>query len=60
MLKDLLLLGLIPAMVVVGLHVWASTPVVHFSWSTQQCVEVVFGEGTCDNLPEKFERVWVK
>lgn len=55
-----ILLVLFPSSIMICLHVWASTPVVQFSWSTQECVKVVFGKGDCTNLPEKFTREWVK
>lgn len=42
-------------------------PEVHVSYTTQQCVRVVtFGEGgreqegSCYNLPERYDRVWVE
>jgi hypothetical protein len=40
-----------------------SIPDVHFSNSSGLCVRVVsFGENeyTCDDIPEKFNTVWVK
>lgn len=44
------------------LHTWASTPIVQFSWSTKQCVQVIGGaQGeTCEQLPRRFEKEWVK
>lgn len=39
------------------------TPEVEFSWSTKQCVRVVYmnGETTnCDVLPERYDIVWGK
>ena len=38
-------------------------PEVEVSWSTKQCVRVVYMDGTtdtCDNKPEKYDIVWVK
>lgn len=40
-----------------------NTPEVHYSWSTKQCVKVVYMDGktdSCDNLPSKFDKVWVE
>lgn len=40
-----------------------NTPEVEVSWSTKQCVRVVYMDGTtdtCDNKPEKYDIVWVK
>ena len=42
----------------------AALPDVHFSYSTDECVEVVnYKEGhnyTCEDLPTKFYHVWVQ
>lgn len=42
----------------------STLPDVHFSYATNQCVEVVNYSSndnyTCDNLPPKFYHVWVK
>lgn len=48
--------------------IWAfiqatDTPDVIFSYSTKQCVKVINAdgsEGSCDNLPKKFNHVWGK
>ena len=40
-----------------------NTPEVEYSWSTKQCVRVVYMDGRttdCKVLPEKYDRVWVK
>jgi hypothetical protein len=40
-----------------------NTPEVEFSWSTKQCVRVVYMDGKttdCSSLPEKYDHVWVK
>lgn len=40
-----------------------NTPEVEFSYSTKQCVRVVYMNGTitdCSKLPEKYDRVWVR
>ena len=42
---------------------WAvlSIPVVEWSWTTKECVSVSPPEaGTCDQLPARYERVWVR
>ena len=39
-----------------------SIPDVHFSYSTGDCVEVINyteEQFTCENMPEKFNHVWV-
>lgn len=39
------------------------TPEVEYSWSTKQCVRVVYMNGkttNCDVLPDRFDKVWVK
>ena len=52
-----------------GAFFWAlnhtmSMPDVHFSYATNECVEVVnYKEGdqyTCENYPAKFNHVWVE
>lgn len=38
-------------------------PEVEYSWSTKQCVRVVYMDGkttNCDVLPDRFDKVWVK
>ena len=38
-----------------------SMPVVEWSWTTGECVQVIPPEaGDCDQLPERYERVWVR
>ena len=39
------------------------TPEVEFSWSTKQCVRVVYMDGkitNCDTLPNRYDIVWGK
>ena len=39
------------------------TPEVEYSWSTKQCVRIVYMNGkttNCDVLPDRFDKVWVK
>ena len=36
-------------------------PLVYRSWSTQECVKVEpETEGTCEDLPDRYEIVWVR
>lgn len=38
-----------------------SVPVVRWSWSTRECVQVIpRAAGTCNQLPKRYERVWVR
>lgn len=42
---------------------WSSSvyPVVQFSWSTGECIEVIgTAEFDCINMPEKYIHEWVK
>lgn len=43
--------------VIVG---WCNLPVVQFSWSTGECIQVIGGSGDCNTLPEKYVHQWVK
>ena len=48
--------------VIVWMFIQATdTPDVIFSYSSKQCVKVIYPdgtEGTCDNLPKKFNHIW--
>ena len=48
--------------VIVWMFIQATdTPDVIFSYSSKQCVKVIYPdgtEGTCDKLPKKFNHVW--
>jgi hypothetical protein len=38
-------------------------PDVHVSWDTKQCVKVInYGDAeyTCDNLPTRYNHIWVR
>ena len=38
-----------------------SIPVVEWSWTRQECVRVIPPKaGTCAQLPDRYERVWVR
>lgn len=53
----------IMALCTVALCKALNTPEVEISYSTKQCVRVVYMDGTitdCSKLPEKYDRVWVK
>jgi hypothetical protein len=41
---------------------WSKTPVVYVSYSTGECVKVILDGEQCDcsNIPDSYERVWVK
>lgn len=45
-----------------AVKLWADTPIVYKSWSSQDCVEVddPAGEASCTNLPDKYDLVWVE
>ena len=46
-----------------ALHTALNTPEVEYSWSTKQCVRVVYMDGRttdCKVLPKRFDKVWVK
>ena len=54
---------IILALCTVALCKALNTPEVEISYSTKQCVRVVYMDGTitdCSKLPEKYDRVWVK
>jgi hypothetical protein len=52
------------AMLVLAVLDWATLPEVWFSYSTDECVQVInYHEGdkySCENLPNKFHHIWVK
>lgn len=54
----LLLIG----MIIFGIESYFSTPVVYWSTSQDKCVKIIYDgvESDCSELPEKYERVWVK
>ena len=54
--------GLIATLFYVAVEM-SKIPDVHVSYSTDQCVEVINYDGTnftCDNLPSRYNHVWVK
>lgn len=51
------------ALCTVTLYKALNTPEVEISYSTKQCIRVVYMDGKitdCSKLPEKYDRVWVK
>lgn len=60
--------GFIAGILMSVLPIWAfiqytDTPEVHFSYSEQKCVRVVYPDGKitdCSVLPDKYEHIWIK
>lgn len=51
----------IPAVLIWAFIVATDTPDVVFSYSSKQCVKVIYPDGTngsCNNLPSKFNFIW--
>ena len=61
-IKFLALCGLGSAFFFVVIMIWAYTPVVYQSYSTKACVEVVSPDPkhNCENMPTRYEHVWVE
>ena len=60
-MKDLLAVALLAALLLLAVWAASSVPAVEFSWTTKECVRVIPPEaGTCDDLPERYEKVWVQ
>ena len=60
-MKGLGALAILAALFFLVTWIALSVPVVEWSWTTQECVSVSPHEaGTCDQLPERYERVWVR
>ena len=52
---------LIAGAVLAGAYLWLSIPEVQVSNATGQCVRVIPADaGTCENLPDRYVRVWVQ
>ena len=55
---------IISVVFVFGVSVYANTPDVHISHSTNECVKVInYTEEqlfSCENMPTKYNKVWVK
>lgn len=60
------ILSVVAVLGIPGVLVWAfivatDTPDVIFSYSSKECVKVIYPDGTegsCDKLPVKFNHVW--
>ena len=66
-LGEALLKGFLGSMVLLALALVAweffNMPEVEVSHATGKCVRVVYADGrtdTCDNMPDRFDRVWVR
>ena len=48
--------------VIYGIESYFSTPVVYWSISSNECVKIIHDdiEIDCNELPEKYTRIWVK
>ena len=61
LLKELVAVVLLAALVLFLIWLANRVPVVDWSWATKECVRVVPSEaGTCDQLPKRYESVWVQ
>ena len=59
-MKDLLAFSLLAALFFLIIRA-LSVPVVEWSWTRQECVSVEPARaGDCENLPERYDRVWVR
>ena len=55
--------GILAVVVLFSWVMWMAltAPIVYVSWTTKECVQVVPPEaGTCDDLPKRYGRVWVR
>lgn len=61
-IEHLALTALIAAAVVIAVNEWAELPTVYESHSQKTCVRVEdpSGQYSCENLPPKYNHVWVK
>lgn len=57
-----LVVVLVPVLFSVILNKVTSMPVVHFSYESDECVEVRSPDKnhSCDNLPSRYHHVWVQ
>ena len=59
-MKDLLAFSLLAALFFLIIRA-LSVPVVEWSWTRKECVSVEpSSAGDCENLPERYDRVWVR
>lgn len=56
-----LIIGLSTALFLIGLMIFVvkPLPVVQISYQTKECIQVL-PQGSCDELPSKYEREWVR
>ena len=60
-MKEITAGALLAALVFLMIWMALSIPVVEVSWATKECVRVVPTEaGSCDQLPDRYDRVWVR
>ena len=60
-MRDFFAVALVAAMWLLLIWTALSVPVVEWSWTAKECVRVIPPEaGTCDQLPKRYERVWVR
>lgn len=61
-MKTAILIGTAVCVLLIASILYAlSIPVVQFSWETRDCVAVLYSDvHTCENLPTRYEREWVK
>ena len=60
-MKELIAGALLAALFLLMIWMALSIPVVEWSWSTKECVRVIPHEaGTCDQLPKRYEKAWVR
>ena len=60
-MKNLFAGALLAALFLLMVWMALTVPVVEWSWTTGTCVSVEpASAGSCDNLPERYERAWVR
>ena len=61
-LSLLIFVGLVITFIVISaFYVATAYPLVYKSWSTQECVKVEpESAGSCEELPDKYQIVWVR
>ena len=60
-MKHLSFIALLVALFYLVIWIATSVTIVEWSWTTQECVRVIPPEaGSCDQLPDRYERRWVK
>lgn len=62
LLASAVLWAAIAALFFLAIKMWADTPIVYKSATTNECVQVddPAGEHDCGNLPDKYELEWVQ